>query len=450
MRIPEAPTPFAKLWRKYTGQEGSKALIKVLSAGLHAAPDGQYRHWDTLRHLTPPNDLSVEEWWLTIKFARTAMLRELPLRDPSGTPFRYALPDPALQLLHHIDRHASGQVAVAEPVTNPATKNYYLVNSLTEEAITSSQLEGASTTREVAKEMIRSGRAPRDRSERMIFNNYRAMNHIRAHLDEPLTKAFVFEVHRIVTDGTLDRPDAAGRFRRSAEPIVVQDEIDGSVFHTPPPAGELEGRLTALCDFANEDGDGGETFTHPLVRSILLHFWLAYDHPFVDGNGRTARALFYWSMLKHGYWLTEYLSISRILKKAPAKYSRSFLYTETDDNDVTYFLLAQMSVIKQAIAGLHAYLKKKIADLQTAEAMMRRHHASLNGRQLALLSHALKHGHAAYTIEKHANSHKVVYQTARTDLLALEAAGFVEKTKVGKEFHFYPVPRLADRIKRFQ
>jgi Fic family protein len=49
-----------------------------------------------------------------------------------------------------------------------------------EEAITSSQLEGAATTREVAKEMIREGRQPRDRSERMILNNYLTMQRIGA------------------------------------------------------------------------------------------------------------------------------------------------------------------------------------------------------------------------------------------------------------------------------
>ena len=55
----------------------------------------------------------------------------------------------------------------------------FLVNSLMEEAIRSSQLEGATTSRRVAKEMLRTGREPRDRSERMIANNYRALQFMR-------------------------------------------------------------------------------------------------------------------------------------------------------------------------------------------------------------------------------------------------------------------------------
>ena len=87
---------------------------------------------------------------------------------------------------------------------------------------------------------------------------------------------------------------------------------------------------------------------HHHIRAIILHFWLAYGHPFVDGNGRTARALFYWAMLHEGYWLFEFISISNILRKAPAQYGLSFLYSETDDNDLTYFIVAQTKVIRRA------------------------------------------------------------------------------------------------------
>lgn len=61
--------------------------------------------------------------------------------------------------------------------------------------------------------------------------------------------------------------------------------------------------MTAMCAFPN--GHLPDTFIHPAIRAIILHFWLGYDHPFVDGNGRTARALFYWAMLRQNYSLFE-------------------------------------------------------------------------------------------------------------------------------------------------
>ena len=80
------------------------------------------------------------------------------------------------------------------------------MRSLIEESITSSQLEGASTTREIAKEMIREGRQPRDRGERMIFNNYQTMMSILEFKNQAMTRDLLFGIHRLVTDGTLGNP----------------------------------------------------------------------------------------------------------------------------------------------------------------------------------------------------------------------------------------------------
>jgi len=219
------------------------------------------------------------------------------LTDKKGNPFSFALPDAVLEQLHQIDLGTGGLVSVPEPITNPHTRDRYLVSSLMEEAITSSQLEGAATTREVAKDLIRTGRKPRDTSEQMILNNFRTMQKIREWKDLPLTPELVFDIHQLVTENTMEDPSATGRLRREDEKRVVADDT-GEVYHDPPDAGELPTRLLAMCAFANETTS--DSFIHPAVRAILLHFWLAYDHPFVDGNGRTARALFYWSMLHAG------------------------------------------------------------------------------------------------------------------------------------------------------
>ena len=193
-----------------------------------------------------------------------------------------------------------------------------------------------------------------------------------------------------MTHGTLDDDTGAGRLRHPDERIEVVDQRDGTVLHTPPPAGQLAERLDAMCAFANvADGNAGP-FLHPVLRSIILHFWLAYDHPFVDGNGRTARTLFYWSMLRHGYWLVEFLTISQIIRGAPAQYARAFLHTETDDNDLTYFVGYHLSVLDRALRALHEYVARKSAQQRHLESVVRGL-TDLNHRQRALLGHALRH-----------------------------------------------------------
>ncbi len=346
--------------------------------------------------------------------------------------------------------NAAGTIQANDAITNPNTRTTYLVRSLIEEAINSSQLEGASTTRHVAKEMIRQGRNPGTKSEQMIYNNYHAMQFIRDIKDEDLTPSMIFELHRVLTEKTLDVPEMAGRLRSNTDEISVIDNRDQQVLHTPPHASELKERVEALCKFANSTTE--ENFLHPVIRAILLHFMLAYDHPFVDGNGRTARALFYWSMARQGYWLMEYISISRIIKKAPAQYSKAFLHTETDDNDLTYFIIHQIDAIHQAIADLHDYLDTKMKGINEAEQLLKdnpRLSKKLNFRQLALLRHALKHPRFAYVIHEHQASHGIAYDTARRDLMAMaDKLKLLTKTKQGKNYLFIAPPNLEERIRQ--
>jgi Fic family protein len=419
-----------------------------LLAALQAPKPSEYVHWDKLRHLTPPDGVTAQEWWWGIKWSRRSIFRALPLTDGHHAPFSYLLNDEMLRLLHFIDQRCSGEIAMPAVITDDEqARQHYLVNSLMEEAIRSSQLEGATTSRKVAKELLRTGREPRNRSERMILNNYRAIQFMREQIGDKLTPAVVLELQGILTRGTLDNPDSAGRMQRpDEERIAVCDRFDGSVLHHPPPADQLPERLDRLCGFANEPDDT-EPFMHPVVRSILLHLWLAYDHPFEDGNGRTARALFYWSMRKRGYWLVEYLSISQILAHAPAKYTRAFLNTETDELDATYFLLYQLSVIERAVKELHSYLRRKTKEVTEFEKAIKMS-AEFNHRQLALLGDAIRHPDRGYTFRSHGGSHNVTHETSRRDILGLEAQGLFVRRRAGRRLIFYPSPGLADLLKR--
>ena len=439
MAIPQQPDPISP-------EEIQAAVSKLPDdLGLPRAEwaDG-YLHWDELRHRKPPHGFTPREWWVLLRMGRARFQKLCPLRDSTGRPFVYALPDRAQELLHRVDQNASGSIQIPSEIMSPETRDRYIMSSLTEEAIRSSQMEGASTTRQVAKEMIWSGREPRTKGEWMILNNFRAMQEVQRLKADALTPEIVFRLHRIATENTLGHPEQAGRFRLPTEAVRVEDHY-GRVLHIPPPADQLPQRLDEMCEFANYEFSG--PFLHPVVRAIILHFWLAYDHPFVDGNGRCARALFYWSMLRRGYWLAEFLSISEVLHRAPAQYLRAFLYTETDQNDLTYFILYHLDVLSKAIQDLHRYVQKKARDAQEFERTLR-HTRSLNHRQRALLAHALRHPGFSYSVESHRRSHNVVYQTARTDLLGLKKLGLLELHKVGRKMHFRPPSGLENRLMR--
>ncbi|WP_432193733.1 Fic family protein [Streptomyces sp. bgisy027] len=441
MRRPAPPPDPAESIRLIIGAS-PEMMAKMLSVP-GAGPSDPYLPWDKIRFKNPPDDLSVEEWWAAIKLARRQMTRQLPLLDKEGRPFRFTLPDVVLKALEETSRDASGEIAMSEQVTNPSTRDRYLVNSLIEEAINSSQLEGASTSRVVAKEMIRSQRKPRDRDERMIYNNYQAMRMIGDLRREKITPELICEIHRVVTADTLDNPASSGRFQLPGEDRVSVFHGD-LVLHEPPPAETLPERVQKLCDFAN--GELDDVYIPPVLRAITIHFMIGYDHPFEDGNGRTARALFYWSMLNQGYWLTEYVAISPILKKAPSQYAYSYLHSEDDENDLTYFHLYQLGVLKRSIAELHNYLSRKAREVRELQQKLSAVPGVFNHRQIALLEHAMKNPGSSVTAQSHMTSHNVAYETARQDLIGLEGMGLFRKIRSGKAFVWMPVEDLPSRL----
>lgn len=452
MKIPITPPKLDELIEKYSDYFSDYFMdiaTQTFADQLEGRRKRGYRHWDKIRHLTPPDDLNHEQWWLRIKLARVQQYRNLPISDKNGKAFVYSIPDDVMERLHHIDSRASGRIALSENIATKENRDRFIFNSLVEEAITSSQLEGASTTRQVAADMIRHSRRPGNKSEQMILNNYIGMQQVRELCHEPLSETILMQLHQVLTEDTLDDPAAAGRLQKPEEERVhVIDNASQKILHQPPPAEQLPDRIKQIIQFAN-DSTPASGFMHPLIRAIVLHFWIGYDHPFVDGNGRTARALFYWSVLRDQYWMFEFISISRILKKAPAQYSKAYLHTETDDNDLTYFIIHQLDVIEKALNDLDEYLERKTEQVKRVEKLL--HHTKLNNRQIALLSHAIRHPGHEYYVKSHQTSHRVAYATARSDLLELVSCNLLKKKRIGKKTLAFIAPdNVEEKIKSLE
>jgi Fic family protein len=440
LKVPEIPP-------KVNDEDILKVADKIFRPELRDfvdRADRDYLHWDKLRHM-PPAGITPETAWTVLKLSRRPFFVSLPLKDKHGTPFLYWVPTHAQPLLHEIDRH--GDRLVTDSKTNSynleSMRARAIFSSLIEEAIATSQIEGAVTTRQVAKQMLVSKRKPRNRSEQMIINSYQTMEFIKNNLDRPLTIDFLFDIQESITQNTLDEPTGAGRFRTREDNISVFDTSNGEVIFVPPPAEQLAERMRTFFDFVNAGSH--DPFLHPLVKASIIHFWFAYEHPFIDGNGRTARALFYWYMLKQKYWLFEFLTISKSIIAAPSQYYRAFLYSETDDNDLTYFIMYQLKVTQNAMAKMREYLARQIEKQGQTGAVLR-NLPNLNERQLATVEYALEHNDAIFTFLEYQRQHNVTYITARTDLLELLERGLLQETKMGRQRAFLPSHGLENLI----
>ena len=339
----ETPPTFAPTADTYN-------LIKpLLSEGFLQKIQNEYLYWSQLKYKA--KDTTPEQLWQAVKLYRRLNERTLQFGKYQ---FSYVLTDYIQQALHTFDMHIGGTLTSNMGIAEVDTHKF-MVSSIIEESIASSQIEGANTTRKKAKEMIQKGTKPKSKSEQMIMNNYNTMQHIVQHKHEALTPESLLYIHQLIAYKTLDLPEEEGAFRTHND-IYVVDFTNSEVVHTPPDAAEIPVLIAQLCTFFNTDT---HTFIHPLIKACILHFMIGFIHPFADGNGRTARAVFYWYMLKSGYWLTEYLSISRIIKETKKQYEKAFLYTEADDNDLSYFITYQLKAMEKALEALKTYINRK-------------------------------------------------------------------------------------------
>ncbi len=264
-----------------------------------------------------------------------------------------------------------------------------------EEAIASSQMEGAVTTGKKAKEMLRRESKPKSKSDQMILNNYRTIKFIVDHKSGELTPEGLLAIHRLMTKATLDDPEGEGAFRQDDDVHMV-DQVESEIVHTPPPYKEISKLIKEVCEFFNHDSQG------------------FFIHPFVDGNGRTDRALFYWYLLSKGYWLTEYLSISRLILKSKTQYEKAYLYTENDDNDLTYFSSYNLKTMKLSFEALRQYIRKKLDEKKYITNFQRI--PFINERMAEILKWYYDEPDLALTVKEVENRLLIANQTARNDL----------------------------------
>ncbi|HJJ96389.1 MAG TPA: Fic family protein [Methanocorpusculum sp.] len=312
----------------------------------------------------------------------------------------------------------------------------YIIEALSDEAIYSSKLEGAVTTELAAKNMLRKNIPPKTKDEQMIVNNHHAIQFIRDKKDILLTPEFLCELQRIVTTDTLKDEHQSGTFRTTDDVAVVEGR-SGKVVHYPPKSAELPALIQAVCDLANRDrkNSPADSFVHPIIVGIALHFLIGYIHPFYDGNGRTARTLFYWYVLSRGYRLFEYIAISKIITQAPAQYRNAYTATEEDAMDLTYFIRYNVHCIQKAREKLTEYLhceQKRMGAVEVRIAAL----PDLTKRQGQILRYMLEYPDEEFSIREITDRFSVAYQTARTDLMHLDARRYVQMKKRGKAQYY--------------
>lgn len=414
-------------------QDNIPLMVKLQMNGVLKSIQDDYLYWDKVKYKA--KECTATELWQAVKLSRRLRSNVITFRNYS---FSYTITDYMQRALHQFDMHIgctlSSNIGIAE-----TDKTKFVISSLMEEAISSSQIEGASTTRKKAKEMIQQEKKPRTKSEQMIMNNFITMKHIVQHKNDNISPASILEIHKLISANTLDDANDEGQFRNND--VHVVNHFNSEVVHILPAKEELPGLIKDLCKFFNSDGTD---FIHPIIKGCIIHFMIGWIHPFVDGNGRTARALFYWYMLENGYWLTEYLSISRIIQDTKSQYEKAYLYTDADDKDLSYFITYQIKTMEKAFNALKEYINRKQKEIVQAARFVKI--PGVNDRMAQILKVIHDDPDRVLNIKEVEARFNISNFTARTDLKALATLGFVDVIQVNKKKQNFIRSKNFDRV----
>ncbi len=409
----------------------------------------RYVHWDDLRRRRAVfgDDVRLEDVWAAIHGLRFVEWAVLPLPSGDGGYMKIANRlERVLATCHEIEGFGLGLHGddLGPEDEDPADA----LGCTLEELRATVGIEGARTSRAEAEDLwwelvhTRNAPAPTERRLRMLSNAMRAWRQLPAWAEGPLTPDLLCRMQGTLTRGTLDDPNDVGRFRTDDD-VRVFDSLDGLTAHVPPPAATLETAISALCAFANAR-EASRPYLHPLVRAVLLHFALAYYHPFGDGNGRTARLLFQWSVYRQRdlRWLHS-VPVSRAILRCRGRYDRSFHLTETDGLDTTHFVLDQLDFVHQAAKEYREHLVERQEQHQELRRRLRAE--GLNSRQLDTILSLAVHPAEELTQAGYARRHGVTQSTASLDLNDLVKRGLLDKVG-GRPILYRAARRTLQRL----
>lgn len=366
-----------------------------------------------------PVSLPISKAWPEIQKARKERAEILPLQAANGESFWWVLTDSIIAQSEDVLSLARRELLFDRPEYEEAYRE-----ALLDEAVYSSIIEGAFTTKKEAREFIEKGREPKNKSEQMVKNNYEALTYVLENIDEPITEKTIFDIYALVTKDTLEEDYSTDSYRD--DKVFVQ-KANGDIVHNAPTAEKVPEMMAALLCFIQESE------LSPLIKACIAHFYFVYVHPFFDGNGRTARALSYMILLQAGYNFFRYFSISGVIADERTRYYKAIKDVEDDDCDMTYFIDYYTAMLARAVKAMEQRLFSQIA---VEQMLTKLQNAGLNDRILTGAKWILESPNSVVTIKAWQNKFHVSIETARQDLFKLEGQGVIRRKLNGRKFEF--------------
>lgn len=304
----------------------------------------------------------------------------------------------------------------------------------------STHIEGTALSLEQAKNILEGKKVKginRD-DERELLNYKKAMDFISKYLgkDNPVSEGIIREVHKVLVRGVRGENADPGNYRKIQNYVV--NSRTREIIYTPPTALDVPHLMREFVEWINKAEE-----VSPILVAGIAQFQFVHIHPFIDGNGRTARLLSTLILYKTGYDFKRLFTISEYYDKDRPAYYQSIQSVRMSGMDMTawleYFvngLRSQMEEIQNK-GKLSAISDKVVATLKDLR---------LNVRQGKII-HYLVLNNDQIDNERCQEICKSIKRTATRDLTGLVEKGVLEKRGEKKGTSYILSSKVLEKIR---
>ena len=257
-----------------------------------------------------------------IEILKSSYYEYLPLKDFKGEKIAYL-------------NSSTGVNLSAVKLLYTPQNSAYGAKAIEDEIVATSAIESIDFSRDSVRKILK-GYAPKDEEENRILGLKNGFEFI-SNKDNKITEENIHKLYMMSIGDFLDDENKLkeGSFYRHDSVYVMSDKIE----HSGISSAKLPEYMGDFVSFANSDDKINE-----LVKATMLHFYIAYIHPYFDGNGRMARLIHMWYLIQKGYETTLFIPFSNYIEKSRKKYYNAYTLVEENSKlsgvlDITPFLL---------------------------------------------------------------------------------------------------------------
>ena len=352
-----------------------------------------------------------------VSLLKGSFYHALPLKDFDGGQMVY------------LESVAQVRLSAARVLLTPQDSSQpYGIKAMEEEIVSTLSIEQIDTSRDSVRKIL-SGYAPANESEKRIYAMKKGLEFIvdPAH---QISEENLHQLYEMTIGVLLPEEDRLlpGNLYRNDSVYVVGDKVE----YTGLSWKKLPEYMGALIEFANMDGDMND-----LLKAALLHFDLAYLHPYFDGNGRMARLLHLWYLVQRGYSSALFVPLSGFIERSRKGYYDAYTLIEQNARisgvlDVTPFLVYFIENVYHKLSNALP-AASTTEHFQTALAS-----GSVTEKEKDLWQFVLSaYGGGEFSTKQlERDFGSAAYATIRSFVLKFEGMGLLRRTKYGNRVKY--------------